>query len=199
MEFRQEALRKRDYPKHRDSVVKLIKEFGLKRIAEIGVYRGLTAERVLSELHHQILMYLMIDAWKPFGDKSPEGTEEDAGCPVGEDWTANYANAVRLKNRYSPGIQVTVLKLDSVVAARSVPEKFLDFVFIDADHSYPQCKNDIQAWLPKVDDNGIIAGHDYYTRWPGVVRAVDEVFPAEAIEFLPDTVWYVRKEVLNPA
>lgn len=51
----------------------------------------------------------------------------------------------------------------------------MDFVFIDAAHDYESVKKDINAWLPKVKENGIIAGHDY--EWcDDVKKAVKEFF-----------------------
>jgi Methyltransferase domain len=69
--------------------------------------------------------------------------------------------------------------MDSKEAAAYVPDGSLDFVFIDADHSYEGCKADIQAWLPKLKPSGFISGHDYdNTDFPcfGVKQAVDEIF-----------------------
>jgi len=69
----------------------------------------------------------------------------------------------------------------------------IDMVFIDGEHSYEGCSNDILAWLPCVKINGIIAIHDYRKHelyeheedyqpdkphprsWAGVDRAVDEL------------------------
>lgn len=54
----------------------------------------------------------------------------------------------------------------------------VDFVFLDAFHSYEEVRNDIAHWLPKVKPGGVLAGHDYFddpTVWPGVRKAVDEV------------------------
>lgn len=68
----------------------------------------------------------------------------------------------------------------------------VDMVFIDGDHSYEGAKGDIEAWLPNIKRNGILAVHDYdkataYKRdhnpadvphwkpWPGVDRAVREI------------------------
>lgn len=68
----------------------------------------------------------------------------------------------------------------------------VDMVFIDGDHSYEGAKGDIEAWLPNILHNGILAVHDYdkasaYKRehnpaevphwkpWPGVDRAVREI------------------------
>ena len=49
-------------------------------------------------------------------------------------------------------------------------------IFLDADHSYEAATLDIEAWLPKVKKNGILAGHDYINHlYPGVKRAVDDM------------------------
>lgn len=51
----------------------------------------------------------------------------------------------------------------------------IDFLFIDADHSYDSVKEDLTLWFPKVKKDGIIAGHDYTTH-TDVKKAVDEFF-----------------------
>ena len=69
-------------------------------------------------------------------------------------------------------------------AAGLFKDESLDAVFIDADHSYEAVKLDIQNWLPKVRKGGILAGHDYNSAWPGVIRAVNEILPeAEKIDY----------------
>ena len=35
---------------------------------------------------------------------------------------------------------------------------------------------DIQSWLPKVKDGGVLAGHDYFDKFPEVIQAVDDYF-----------------------
>jgi len=68
----------------------------------------------------------------------------------------------------------------------------LDFVFIDANHYYEGVKNDLDAWLPKVKDSGIIAGHDYNpVSWPGVIKAVHEVFDTSRIQVIGSS-WMVQ-------
>ena len=51
-----------------------------------------------------------------------------------------------------------------------------DFVYIDADHTYESVKKDLELYLPKVKNGGIIGGHDYTDNWVEVRQAVDEVF-----------------------
>jgi len=61
-------------------------------------------------------------------------------------------------------------------AADYFKDNSLDFVYIDAEHTYEAVKLDMPAWWKKVKIGGILAGHDY--GWPTVKRAVDE-FVAE--------------------
>ena len=59
-----------------------------------------------------------------------------------------------------------------------IPDKFfkesVNLVYIDGDHSYESVKRDIKLYLPKIRHRGVIAGHDYHEKWPGVMKAVDE-------------------------
>jgi hypothetical protein len=52
-----------------------------------------------------------------------------------------------------------------------------DSVFIDASHHYADVACDIQCWMPLIKSGGIIAGHDYWPRDPGVMDAVSELIP----------------------
>jgi cephalosporin hydroxylase len=65
-------------------------------------------------------------------------------------------------------------------------DESLDFVYIDANHSYDGVIKDLQDWYPKIKKGGMISGHDYEERpWPGLVKAVDEFFGKENIEIDP--------------
>ena len=73
----------------------------------------------------------------------------------------------------------------------------MDFVYLDADHSYNSIKADIDAWGPKVGKGGIVSGHDYYNdhkNLMGVVKAVDEYVQDYGFE-LKITEW----DMENPA
>ena len=71
---------------------------------------------------------------------------------------------------------IQVIESESHTAAERFQEESLDFVFIDADHSYEEVKRDIAAWIPKIKCGGVLAGHDHCEQFPGVVRAVTEAF-----------------------
>ena len=65
----------------------------------------------------------------------------------------------------------------SMDAVKDFEDSFLDFVYIDANHSYATCLEDISAWTPKVKKGGFVCGDDY-TRSvkPGnqVIQAVND-------------------------
>jgi predicted O-methyltransferase YrrM len=67
-------------------------------------------------------------------------------------------------------------------------ERF-DFLFIDAIHEYDALLSDIKQGLPLLTPDAVIAGHDYCPSWPGVIQAVDEIFPKRKLE---DTIWYME-------
>jgi len=83
--------------------------------------------------------------------------------------------AVGLVAQENPDITVEPILMDTVAASSMVRDKSVDCVFIDADHSYQGCKNDIQAWKPKLKEGGLLCGHDFGHK--GVARAVKELVP----------------------
>ena len=75
---------------------------------------------------------------------------------------------------------ITIIE-DSVEAAKDFEDESVDFVFIDADHTYEGCLRDITAWYPKVKYGGVIAGHDYRNDSTCQVKqAVNEYFKGKA-------------------
>ena len=73
---------------------------------------------------------------------------------------------------------VKLVPLSSIAAAKQYKDNSLDFVFIDAGHSYEEVRQDIKTWLPKVKQGGWLAGHDYNApSFPGVSKAVNELLP----------------------
>jgi|18_taG_2_1085343.scaffolds.fasta_scaffold35413_2 predicted O-methyltransferase YrrM len=48
----------------------------------------------------------------------------------------------------------------------------IDFLFIDGNHSFEGCNNDIKHWWSYVRMNGLVAFHDFNTGHPGVIQNV---------------------------
>jgi hypothetical protein len=81
-----------------------------------------------------------------------------------------------------------VHRMSSMDAVSEFEDGSIDMVWIDADHSHEGCSKDIDAWLPKVKNGGLICGHDYGV-CSGVTTSVDDRFSDIG---LVDTIWYKR-------
>lgn len=149
--------------------------------AEIGVGSGPCSAQLLTRL--PTLHLWAVDHW-------PVGYPTERGGPMTAEWQARVrATYMTLVPQFAP--RLTVLERPSLEGAAFLDDGTLDFVFIDADHSYEGCLADIDAWTPKVRRGGWIIGHDYCAaRYPGVIKAVEESFKDFAIG--DDFVWMAR-------
>ena len=91
--------------------------------------------------------------------------------------------------------RVTWYIQDSQEASREVQDNSLDFVYIDADHTYRDCYMDIRIWYPKVKSGGVLCGHDFFEE-PGVNKAVCEF--AKDNKLLLNAMWYDDWWVIKP-
>jgi len=65
-----------------------------------------------------------------------------------------------IKNLPHLGSRFRLIRASSTNAAATIDDQSLDFVFIDAEHTMKSVLADIDAWWPKIKENGIISGHD---------------------------------------
>lgn len=70
---------------------------------------------------------------------------------------------------------ITQRRDDTAAAAGAWPDRSVDFLFVDADHSHAGTMANVTAWLPKLVRGGRIALHDNNEIHPGVMRAVDDL------------------------
>jgi len=126
---------------------------------EVGVAEGKYAADFLRLWSGR---YVMVDRWQHI-----DGYDDVMNGPD-SDHEVRYRQAMDVVNAF-PG-RVEVCRMDSAAAAALFPDRSLDFVYIDGDHSYEGCRRDILAWAPKVRVGGVLAGHDYYNQPPFEVR-----------------------------
>lgn len=50
----------------------------------------------------------------------------------------------------------------------------IDFVYVDAEHTFDEAYSDIATWWELLTPQGILAGHDYDITHSGVMKAVDQ-------------------------
>lgn len=83
-----------------------------------------------------------------------------------------------LCEQYKHDKRVKLIKSTTAEFLTQLATNSLDFVYIDADHTYPAVMSDLHHSLRVVKSNGFIMGHDYvsgpgYEQY-GVIQAVDE-------------------------
>lgn len=75
-----------------------------------------------------------------------------------------------LKN--NPDIQF--IQGESVLVAKQFKGGKIKLLFIDGDHSYKGCSDDISWWIPNLDKDAVVFFHDCDESSPGVMQAVSE-------------------------
>lgn len=71
-------------------------------------------------------------------------------------------------------------------------DKYFDVVYIDGDHEYDSVIQDLTLYMPKLNDGGVICGHDYSHAFPEVQRAIQDFFGKEPEMLYQDSSWMVN-------
>lgn len=178
------------FPKLYSRMVKLFPS-GSKFI-EIGSWKGRSSAYMAVEIANsdKDIEFYCVDTWDGPGCQYPH-LVNDMPKDLYESFIVNMKPVEQF---YIP------IKLPSLDAAKKFKDKSFDFIFIDASHEYEDIKADILAWLPKLKDGGILAGHDYTEYWPGVVNAVNETLGKDNV-FSGEHCWiyYNNKLIDFPA
>lgn len=88
-----------------------------------------------------------------------------------------------------PFLNINTMQLPGQLAANNFDDESLDLVLIDGDHSTEAVCRDIDVWLPKVKNGGILCGDDI--GWKTVEDAVIEKFGNNFSK--GQSVWWVYK------
>lgn len=153
------------------------------KFVEIGSWKGKSAAYLAVEIINskKNISLDCIDTWKG----SPEHNAYKNIIP-------DDLYKLFIKNVSSLLSVINPIKMDSISASKKYEDNSIDFVFIDANHSYDYVKKDIEAWFPKVKTGGVISGHDYHENWPEVIKAVDEFFLGKNVLF-SEKCWIYNK------
>lgn len=144
------------------------------RIVELGAWKGHSAVYMAVEIINsgKKITFDTVDNWS-----------------LGETRDEFFKNIEPVKD------YVNVIEGISWESAKLYKDKSISFCFIDAAHDYESVKKDILAFLPKIKNGGIIAGHDYVANmdeWNQVYTAVNEVIGENNITLIKN-VWIYEK------
>jgi len=169
------------------TIEKYVRLNGWTKGAELGVWLGETFKHLVKTCHNLHLIGVDLYEAQPGYDGPEQWTRGENGHAW--DHETYYQDLLRFCQAY-PG-RAEIIKDYTTEAAKEVEDESLDFVFIDADHSYKGVMRDVEAWAPKVRKGGMIIGHDIH--FPTVKEAVVELYGEDGYIVEDDFLWLVEK------
>ena len=127
-------------------VPELLIKAGLNNnLCELGVFAGHGINILIRSNPSRIIG---IDVWTDDGNVTvTDGMGQDK-------MNLNYSEALKIKALH-PAVEY--IKDYTYNCVDKFEDGYFDFVYIDADHSYRGCKNDLVQWWPKVKVGGILS------------------------------------------
>jgi hypothetical protein len=125
---------------------------GARVLAEVGVYRGDFAARVLDHCP-AITRYYLVDPWRHLDDWNKPANKSD-------DVFEGYLRAVLDKTEKHAEKRI-VLRGTTIEVSDEIADGELDFVYIDADHTLRGITTDLLRLYPKVREGGFVGGDDF--------------------------------------
>lgn len=118
---------------------------------EIGVYEGIFSNRILLKCKPKKL--LLIDPWEeiPSSKKAKYNKQNQE---------LRYKKVKHYFRDELSNEKIEILRMRSEIAKNYIKNNFIDFLYIDGDHSYDAVLNDLKNYYPKVKNGGLIAGDD---------------------------------------
>jgi hypothetical protein len=173
-----------DQPRRWDVLSSFMLDQGYKTFVEVGCKEGRTTGHILKTVPDSRV--IAIDPWI-MQDASNDPTKETY-----RDWDFQKIELEFWESVGEHKERCEMLRLHSKTAAETEINQH-DLIFIDAMHDHEHVKQDIGLWWPKVRIGGMLCGHDWNHKWPGVERAVAESFDLMHVGVAPDSVWFVIK------
>ena len=181
------------------SIVKIVAENQNEgmQMAEVGAFCGQTTKTYIDIISKNNGKLYIVDWFK--GNIGAVGYHA-----YREDIDTVYNTFTQNIKGYIDCVEILRGKTHDMI--QHIPDKSLDICFIDADHTYPFVKKDIDLAIPKIKSGGILCGHDLENfdkvdftdqelnsdftdgRHCGVIRAVYEKFGTD-VNLHTDTVW----------
>lgn len=154
--------------KSKFDLIKYFAELNFTKGAEIGVAEGYFSEAMFKTIPN--LELFCVDSWEVYKNNRWAGSEER---------NIHHRNTTKERlSKYNAGI----IEEFSMDAVQQFDDGELDFVYIDANHSFDYVMQDLIEWSKKVRKGGIVALDDYYDfKGAGVIEAVDAYCKAHGI------------------
>lgn len=140
----------------------ILHDEGFEIGVELGVQRGLFAEKLLSKWKSAKL-YVLVDLWQN------QENYLDGSNVMNDQHNDFKMEALNRTDKFrGRGTDIRVCQDYTTVCADTFTGKgHFDFIYVDARHDYKGVVQDLQSWWPLLKAGGIMAGHDYVTNDDG--------------------------------
>jgi hypothetical protein len=135
-----------------DTWLHFIKTQRVESMAEVGVYRGDFAAKVLNACDC-ISTYYMIDPWRHLNDWNKPANKNN-------DSFNRYLEETLSKTEMAASRRV-ILRGKTTEVIDEIADESLDFAYIDGDHTLKGISIDLVATFPKIKTGGFIGGDDF--------------------------------------
>jgi predicted O-methyltransferase YrrM len=144
---------------------------GGETFVEVGAWFGKSTNHLATKIKEsgKDIKFISVDTWK--GTDDEELHQNIVGAFNGDIFYEFIDNTV-LSDNYGT---FDTIKDTSHNAANQFQNGSIDFIMLDAGHSYDSLMEDVKVWYNKVKPGGIISGDDY-TVFHGVTQAANEFF-----------------------
>jgi Methyltransferase domain len=132
--------------------IEFIRSAEVQRMAEVGVYRGDFAAKLLQRCE-SLSTYYMVDPWRHLDDWNKPANHEDAVL-------RQYFGEAKTKTDFAAGKRV-ILRGKTTEVIDQIDDGELDFAYIDADHTLRGIAIDLIRVYPKVRSGGFVGGDDF--------------------------------------
>ncbi len=152
---------------HGTKILELVERYRPVVCVELGSWLGASAIPVARVVRRWGGSLTCVDTWG--------GTvNHEQSAPGAPPWMLLSC----ARNLTQAGVSASVRLIPSTTleaAAAWNSEHLIDYLYVDADHSYDSVLQDLYAWVPLVREGGVILGDDYGSDlYPGVRAAWDD-------------------------
>jgi hypothetical protein len=140
---------------------------------ELGSWKGRSTSFMGVEIANsgKAISFFAVDHWRG-SDEAAHRADPDLAA--GRLYDVFLSNIAPIRDRVTP------LRSDSSQAAAKFEEGSVDFIYVDAEHTYAGVTRDLEAWWPRLRSGGVIAGDDWdfqdenHANEFGIRRAVEQ-------------------------
>jgi Methyltransferase domain len=132
--------------------VEFVRSAQIRKMAEVGVYQGDFAAALLQGCDG-VERYYMIDPWRHLDDWNKPANQDDQ---VFE----RFLQAVKEKTDFAK-VRRVILRGKTTEVIDQIPDRELDFAYIDGDHTLKGITIDLVSVYPKIRVGGFLGGDDF--------------------------------------